>query len=54
MKLNYKIQLETIENNFTNSVTQLQEKITKDIIMGYFEMFKQIKSLQIASLDPVY
>ena len=53
MLLSYRIQFETIENNLINSVTQLQEKITKDILIAYFEMFKQIKNIQISSLDPV-
>ena len=53
LKLSYKIQFDTIDNNLTNAVTLLQEKITKDIQTVYCEMFKQIRNVQIGSLETV-
>ena len=53
MKLTYKNHFENIDNDLICTLTVLREKQIKELLVVYQEMFKQIKNLQILSLDPV-
>ncbi len=54
LKLSYKNQFETIDSDHMSALTRLQERQAKDVQNIYFEMFKQIKFVQISSLEPVW
>ncbi len=53
IKLNYKNQIDAIDIDLATNVQILEQKLIREVQNIYIEMYKQIKIVQVASLDPV-